>query len=79
VITFGAIGGLWWPLYIEPLWMQSIAPAFFTTWAMWAMTDIVLRDRSLFEMQGTLLGLLGQGTFLITIGLVLFRARHSRR
>ncbi|HAC78796.1 MAG: ABC transporter permease [Candidatus Binatia bacterium] len=79
VITFGAIGGLWWPLYIEPPWMQSIAPAFFTTWAMWAMTDIVLRDRSLFEMQATLLGLLAQGTFLITLGLVLFRSRHSRR
>lgn len=79
VITFGAIGGLWWPLYIEPPWMQSMAPAFFTTWAMWAMTDIVLRDRTLWDMGETLGGLFLQGLFLISVGLILFRARHSRR
>jgi ABC-2 type transport system permease protein len=79
VIGCGAIGGLWWPLYIEPPWMRAIAPGFFTTWAMWAMTDLVLRDRTIAEMGTTLWGLAAQGVVLTGLGLILFRRRHSSR
>lgn len=79
VIACGAIGGLWWPIYVEPPWMQAIAPAFFTTWAMRAMTDLVLRDRDVAEMATVLQALALHGTILITAGLMLFRKRHSRR
>ena len=79
VIAMSAVGGLWWPLDIEPDWMQALAPAFFTTWAMWALTDLVLRERDLAGMSLTLAGLAGQGVALLALGTLLFRRRHSSR
>lgn len=79
VISLSAIGGLWWPLDIEPAWMQALAPLFFTTWAMWALTDLVLRDRGVADMALTLAGLAAHGVALVMGGLMLFRARHSPR
>jgi len=29
-----AIGGCWWPLYQSPPWLQQVADAFLTAWAM---------------------------------------------
>ncbi|MDB5107542.1 MAG: Export transporter permease protein [Candidatus Binatus sp.] len=46
IMTMAAIGGCWWPIDFEPHWMQQIALALPTTWAMRAFNDLMIRDLS---------------------------------
>ena len=43
IMTMAAIGGCWWPIDFEPAWMQHIALALPTTWAMRAFNDLMIR------------------------------------
>jgi ABC-type Na+ efflux pump permease subunit len=43
IMTMAAIGGCWWPIDFEPAWMQHLALAVPTTWAMRAFNDLMIR------------------------------------
>ncbi len=43
-MTMAAIGGCWWPIDFEPAWMQQLALALPTTWAMRAFNDLMIRN-----------------------------------
>ena len=78
-LGLSALGGLWWPLSIVPAWLRILGQLFFPTWAMYGMTDLILRDRG---VEATLLPvgiLVMQGTALLAIGLWTFRARYLPR
>jgi ABC-2 type transport system permease protein len=47
VMFLSALGGCWWPMSASPDWMNSIAPAVFTTWAMRGLNDLILREGGL--------------------------------
>ena len=44
IMTMAAIGGCWWPIDLEPAWMQQLALALPTTWAMRAFNDLMIRN-----------------------------------
>ncbi len=44
IMTMAAIGGCWWPIDFEPSWMQQVALALPTTWAMHAFNDLMIRN-----------------------------------
>jgi ABC-type multidrug transport system permease subunit len=44
IMTMAAIGGCWWPIDFEPVWMQQVALALPTTWAMHAFNDLMIRN-----------------------------------
>ena len=44
IMTMAAIGGCWWPIDFEPAWMQQLALALPTTWAMRAFNDLMIRN-----------------------------------
>jgi ABC-2 type transport system permease protein len=79
MMVWSGMGGLFWPSDFTPDWMRAASEAFFTTWAMRGMNDLVLRNEGLAEIAGTIavLFLFGLGTLII--GLRLFRTRHSAR
>ncbi len=79
VLGFSCLGGLWWPPWVTPLWMQKISSVVFTTWAMQGMNDLMLRDRGLEALPLTTTVLLVNGIGLTALGLALFRMRHSAR
>lgn len=79
VLGFSCLGGLWWPPWVTPVWMQNISSVVFTTWAMQGMNDLMLRDRGLEALPLTTSVLLANGIGLTALGLALFRARHSAR
>lgn len=79
VLGFSCLGGLWWPPWVTPLWMQNISSVVFTTWAMQGMSDLMLRDRGLDALPLTASVLLANGLGLTALGLALFRSRHSAR
>ena len=77
--TNSLLGGLWFPPEFVPDWMRTIQPFSYTTWAMRGMNDLVLRDRGLDAISGSLTVLFLYGLVTMIIGVRLFRARHSAR
>jgi ABC-2 type transport system permease protein len=79
VLPVAAVGGLWWPLSVEPATLRSIAQTLPSTWAMRGLTDLVLRDRGLTAVLPTLGVLLAQGTLLLVAGTSAYRRRWAER
>lgn len=73
VFVLAALGGCWWPFFEQPGWMQMIAQGVMTTWSMFAIHDVMLRDKGLLEVAPKLLFLIGYGLASFGIGLRLFR------
>ncbi len=68
-----AIGGAWWPLYIEPTWMQQFAKIGITAWAMEGLNATMIFGKGFLEVVPDILGLLAYGTICFVIALRLFR------
>jgi ABC-2 type transport system permease protein len=45
VMLVCALGGCWWPLFVEPPWLQQVARITLTAWAMEGIADLALRER----------------------------------
>jgi len=79
VMALSALGGLWWPLSVQPEWMTRISPAVFTTWSMRGLNDLILREGGLEAVWLPVAVLLTYGAAMLAVGLRLFRVRHSAR
>lgn len=58
VITTSAIGGAWWPLFIEPAWMQQVAKIGLTAWAMEGLNGVMILGKDFVQVAPDILGLL---------------------
>jgi len=61
IVAMAAVGGCWWPITIEPHWLQQIAHVFPTAWAMDAFNDLMLRRRGFAEVWPAAAALIGFG------------------
>ncbi len=77
IMTMAAIGGCWWPITIEPLWLQKLAHLFPTAWAMEAFNDLMLRERSLSDIALGLLALVTFGIVYLVAGIKLYLRREE--
>ncbi len=68
VVAMAAIGGCWWPITIEPIWLQKLAHVFPTAWAMEAFNDLMLRRRGLVDVMPAVLALVGFGSLFLVAG-----------
>ncbi|MDJ1477983.1 ABC transporter permease [Bacillus sp. LS15-K4] len=73
VISTCMIGGLYWPIEIEPAWMQTAANFVPQTWAMRGFTELIVRGGTLTDI-GSYIGILilFAGVFFV-IGLTRIR------
>ncbi|MGH2442887.1 MAG: ABC transporter permease [Chloroflexota bacterium] len=46
VLSFSAIGGSWWPVSIEPSWMQNLGKVTLNGWAMRGFNGLMIFDKS---------------------------------
>jgi fluoride ion exporter CrcB/FEX len=60
-------------LHESPKWMQTVAQGLMTTWSMFAIHDVMLRDKTLLEIAPKILFLLTYGVVSFAVGLRLFR------
>jgi ABC-type multidrug transport system permease subunit len=67
-----SLGGLLWPLYNLPQSIQQVAQVLVTTWSMFGLQDVMLRDRSLAGVSTELLVLFVYGFASFLIALQLF-------
>lgn len=75
IVTMAAVGGCWWPIDLEPRWMQRVALAFPTTWAMAAYNDLMIRRQTFEVALRPTAVLFAYGLAYLAIGLALFRRR----
>ncbi|MEO8605288.1 MAG: ABC transporter permease [bacterium] len=78
-LSLAALGGLWWPINLVPIWLQRLGQCFFPTWAMYGMTDLILRDRGFAAALVPIAVISVQGVLCLAVGLWLLRRRHARR
>jgi ABC-2 type transport system permease protein len=71
VLTMSAIGGSWWPLFIEPQFMQDMAHFTITAWAMDGFYDLLFFDLGL-------VGILKEVGMLVLMCVVFFGVAVSR-
>jgi ABC-2 type transport system permease protein len=77
VVAMAAIGGCWWPITIEPSWLQKAAHLFPTAWAMGAFNDLMLRQRELGAVLPNIAALLGFGLLYLALGAKLYESRRA--
>ncbi len=76
VVAMAAIGGCWWPITIEPTWLQKAAHFFPTAWAMGAFNDLMLRQRELGAVLPKIGALVGFGLAYLALGARLYESRR---
>lgn len=72
-----AIGGAWWPLWLEPVWMQNIAKIGLTAWAMEGLNNTMIYGKGFMDVLPSILGLLAYGLICFIIGMRLFRFQEK--
>lgn len=77
VLITSAIGGAWWPLTIEPQWMQQFARIGITAWAMEGLNGIMLYGKDFAAIVPDVLGLLAYGFICYIVALRLFRFQEK--
>ncbi|HLJ36296.1 MAG TPA: ABC transporter permease [Ktedonobacteraceae bacterium] len=77
VLVTSAIGGSWWPLALEPQWMQQFAKVGVTAWAMEGLNGIMLYGKDFAAIVPDVLGLLAYGLICYIIALRLFRFQEK--
>jgi ABC-2 type transport system permease protein len=77
IMGMAAVGGCWWPITIEPPWLQTLAHLFPTAWAMEAFNDLMLRERTLSDIWVALTALVGFGVVYLVAGCKLYLRREE--
>lgn len=77
-LGLAALCGLWWPLSLVPERLRIVGELFFPTWAMYGLTDLILRDAGIAGIAWPLAITLGEGLLLLGVGLVVLRARPAK-
>jgi ABC-2 type transport system permease protein len=77
VLLTSAIGGAWWPLFLEPTWLQQLAKIGITAWAMEGLNGSMLLGKNFMEVLPDILGLLVYGLICFAIALRLFRFQQK--
>ena len=78
VVAMAAIGGCWWPITIEPFWLQRVAHVFPTAWAMDAFNDLMLRQKGFTDILPAAAALVGFGCVYLFFGWQLYERRSTR-
>ena len=77
VLLTSAIGGAWWPLFLEPTWMQQIAKIGITAWAMEGLNGVMILGKDFTQVMPDIIGLLVYGLICFFIATRLFRFQEK--
>ncbi|HLH63786.1 MAG TPA: ABC transporter permease [Ktedonobacteraceae bacterium] len=77
VLITSAIGGAWWPLFLEPSWMQQFAKLGVTAWAMEGLNGVMILGKDFAQVAPDMLGLLAYGIICFLIAMRFFRFQEK--
>ncbi|GCE51225.1 ABC-2 type transport system permease protein [Thermosporothrix hazakensis] len=76
-LVTSALGGSWWPLYMEPEWMRNVARVGITAWAMEGLNNSMLFGKSFMEVLPNIIALFVYGLICFLIALRFFRFQEK--
>ncbi len=76
-LSTSAIGGTWFPLFLEPTWMQQLAKVGIAGWAMEGLNAVMLYGKDLTWVVPNILGLVGYGVICLLLALRFFRFQEK--
>ena len=79
ILTLSGLGGCWWPLFIEPSWMQKLSYIAMPAWGMNCFYNFMLRGKDIAASVYYLAGLYAYGTVILIAGLAIFSRWDERR
>ncbi len=77
VLITSAVGGAWWPLFLEPTWLQHLAKIGITAWAMEGLNGSIILGKDFMDVLPDILGLLAYGLICLLIALRIFRFQQK--
>jgi ABC-2 type transport system permease protein len=77
VLLTSAIGGAWWPLFLEPAWMQQFAKIGITAWAMEGLNGVMILGQDFTQVIPDILGLMAYGLICFAIAMRFFRFQEK--
>jgi ABC-2 type transport system permease protein len=77
VLTFSALGGSWWPIAIEPQWMQTLSKVTLNSWAMQGFNGLMIFDKSFVQVLPYIAALFIYGLVCFAIARRTFRFREA--
>lgn len=77
IILSSGLGGSWWPLAIEPEFMQKLAHITINAWALTGINALILEDKAFQDILPQAFALLIYGIICFTIGIKMFKFRNA--
>jgi ABC-2 type transport system permease protein len=77
VLTFSALGGSWWPVSIEPQWMQTVSKVTLNSWAMQGFNGLMVFDKGFMQVLPNIVALFAYGVVCFAIARRTFRFREA--
>ncbi|RMF95173.1 MAG: ABC transporter permease [Candidatus Schekmanbacteria bacterium] len=79
ILTLAGLGGCWWPLFIEPAWMQKLSLLAMPAWGMNCFYNFMLRGKEISDTLYYLIGLYSYGIIALIVGMIIFSNWDERR
>ncbi len=73
VLSMSALGGSWWPLYIVPEWLQTVAHVTLTAWSMSAFNNLLIYGEGMASILPSISVLFGMGVVFLFLSVRMFR------
>lgn len=77
VLSFSAIGGSWWPIALEPQWMQSLSKVTLNSWAMQGFNGLMIFGKSFEQVLPNIAALFIYGLVCLAIARRAFRFQQA--
>ncbi len=77
VLSFSAVGGSWFPISLEPQWLQGLSKISLNGWAMEGFNGLMIFGKGFTDVLPNILALFLYGIICFTVAIRLFRFREA--
>ncbi|MGA7673084.1 MAG: ABC transporter permease [Nitrolancea sp.] len=77
VLTFSALGGAWWPLFLMPGWLQKVGKVTLSAWAMTGFNNLMIFNKGFTSAVPSILVLLAYSAVCFLLAARFFRFQEA--
>jgi ABC-2 type transport system permease protein len=77
VLTFSALGGSWFPLFLMPTWVQQVSKVTLTSWAMTGFNNLMIFGKGFTAVLPSILALVVYGAVCFLLAIRFFRFQEA--
>ncbi|HVX29671.1 MAG TPA: ABC transporter permease [Nitrolancea sp.] len=77
VLSFSALGGSWWPLFLMPNWLQQLSKVTLNGWAMIGFNNLMIFDKGFMSVVPSLFALVAYSAICFALAIRVFRFQEA--